>query len=87
MNGTEKQVKWAEDIKAQTMTKVAEMRKQFEADAARAKASTSDPRYIDAIAIFDRCVAKLEAQTEATWWIDNRSQVVNRKFVQQMGSN
>lgn len=87
MKGTEKQVKWAESIKAETMTAVERMRKQFEADAAKAKADASDPRYQAAIAIFDRCVASLQAQTEAAWWIDNRSQIVDRKFVQRMGSN
>lgn len=87
MNGTQKQVKWAESIKSETMTAIERMRKQFEADAAKAKADTSDPRYTAAIAIFDRCVANLEAKTEAVWWIDNRAQIVDRKFVQRMGSN
>lgn len=87
MNGSEKQIKWAEDIKAETMTRIAGMRKQYEADAAKAKVNTSDPRYLDGIAIFDRCVANLEAKTEATWWIDSRSQVIDRQFVKRMSSN
>jgi hypothetical protein len=84
MNGSEKQIKWATDLKAETMTKVTEMRKRFEADAAKANVSTSDLRYVDGIATFDRCVANLEAKTEATWWIENRSQVVDRQFVKRM---
>ena len=86
MNGSEKQIKWAQDMKAEMMGKVAELRQRFEADAARAKFSTSDARYVDGIAIFDRCVANLEAKTEATWWIENRSQVIDRMFIKRMSN-
>jgi len=84
MNGSEKQIKWAQDIKTETMGKVAALRQRFEADAAKANVSTSDARYVDGIAIFDRCVASLEAKTEATWWIDCRSQVIDRMFIKRM---
>lgn len=87
MNGSEKQIKWAQDIKTETMNKVAALRQRFEADAAKANVGTSDPRYLDGIATFDRCVANLEAKTEATWWIDSRSQVIDRMFVKRMSSN
>lgn len=86
MNGSEKQVKWAEEIKAGMMSKVNEIRQQFATEAAKNNVSADNAQYQQVMAIFDRCVANLEAKTDATWWIDNRQQVISRQWVKGMAA-
>lgn len=82
MNGSEKQVKWAEDIKAEVMTKMAGHREVLAARFVRRNLDESNPRRIEQMEAFDACMAYFLAQTEAKWWIDNmRSVEVDDMFI------
>ena len=85
MNGTEKQVKWAEDIKAKMLVKVEEYRQQLIAEAAKHNVSLDSADGRNALGMFDRCVAKINAQASATWFIDNRSAVISKQWIKEMG--
>jgi hypothetical protein len=69
--GSDKQVAWATTIRAELLGKVAAMRKEFEA-AGRKQNVTEDVMSAQ-MGQFDGLVAKLTAQTAASWWIDRRS--------------
>lgn len=58
MTGTEKQIKWAEDIKAKTL-KALNLNKRGDSQ--------------DAAPSYDAVAAKLEGMTEAKWWIEHRN--------------
>lgn len=67
MNGTEKQIKWAEDIKATMM-------EQVNKAIADEKAMDNDERNLRGLAMITEW---LNGQTEAKWFIDNKG----RNFV------
>ena len=82
MNGSEKQVKWAEDIKTDVMAKMEAHREMLAARFVRRNLDESNPRRIEQTADFDACMTFFAAQTEAKWWIDNmRSADVDDMFV------
>ncbi len=60
--GSEKQVAWAETIRAKAMSKLKAARADYAAQGAPA----------DQIALFDAAMAKVAAQAIASWWIDHR---------------
>ena len=80
MSGTEKQVKWAEDIKAQTINKVAEMRQQFEADAAKAGQSDT-PAAAAGRTMFEKAVDHLNKIDDAKTWINMSNTPVTRQSI------
>lgn len=82
MNGSEKQIKWAEDIKANVMSGMEAYREMLAARFVRRNLDESNPRRIEQTEAFDTCKAFFAAQTEAKWWIDNmRSADVDDGFV------
>jgi hypothetical protein len=69
--GSDKQVAWATTIRAEQLGKVAAMRKEFEAIGR--KQNVTEDVMAAQMGQFDGLVAKLTAQTSASWWIDRRS--------------
>ncbi len=82
MNGTEKQIKWAEDIKTSVMSGMEAHREMLAARFVRRNLDESNPRRIEQTEAFDACMSYFAAQTEAKWWIDNmRGAEVDDGFV------
>ena len=73
MTGSEKQIAWAEKIRTKLLGEIAEQRAIFEALGRRKGAS--DELIASELAKFDAVVSKIEAQTEARYWIDNRNEI------------
>lgn len=73
MKGSEKQVKWAEDIKAKL---IGEARKSYETYMNQAVITPEE-----VISYFDRAVEKFCAEhDDAKWWIDNRNNSILNKI-------
>ena len=70
MNGSEKQVKWAEDIKAETARKIVTYRDHYQARYEQRGIAADDPRW-ENIANADAALAYMEQQQESKWFIDN----------------
>lgn len=71
LTGTEKQVAWAERIRAEMMDKVAQQREAFVKMGRVQK--VSDEKMAEELAKFDAATEPLKAKTDAAWWIDRRS--------------
>jgi hypothetical protein len=73
MTGTEKQIKWAEDIKDATMADFdAIIASAHRAEAARSARGKSAQIITDAVAMVERFLPALLAIDDAKWWIDHR---------------
>lgn len=72
MNGTEKQVSWAEDIKTQVTQGLTERRAGLVERYTKRSIAADDERWQNVTEI-DRCLGYLSAQDEAKFWIDNFS--------------
>ena len=70
MNGSEKQVKWAEDIKAETARKIVTYRDYYQARYEQRGIAADDPRW-ENIANANAALAYMEQQQESKWFIDN----------------
>ena len=86
MNGSQKQIEWANKIQAEMVSKIEAIRSQFVADCAKNGVRLDNSQYAQAHDIFDRAVANIKAQTQATWFIDNRNALVSRKWVKEMSA-
>ena len=71
LTGTEKQITWAERIRAEMMDKVAQQREAF-AKMGRVQ-KVGEEKMAEELAKFDAATEPLKAQTSAAWWIDRRS--------------
>lgn len=73
MTGTEKQVKWAEDIRAEYVRKFDLLRDEYETLAKRAIAAGKATEEIaqQGREKLEGQIAVALARTEAKWWIDN----------------
>src|SRR5262245_10734082 len=72
--GTEKQVTWAEHIRAKQMTQVAKDAADYRAkiDAAIAKGVAPADAYAADLDMLTQAEAIIAGQTSAAWWIDRR---------------
>lgn len=86
MKGTEKQVKWAESIKAETLRTVERICESLDADLRRAKIAPDDARAVEVRNTVARCITKLDAW-DAEAWINSRSQIIDRKWVQKIANS
>lgn len=79
MTGTEKQVAWAEDIRAKTVPMV-------EAVVAETVASVAGmPEYVEMVARYEAHVAVEMARTDARYWIDRWANK-NRFYVETVNA-
>ena len=85
MNGSIKQVEWAVKIKATMVLAVENMRRQFVNEATTNKADTESAEYKAVVTVFNRAIAKLNATTDAKWFIDRRNDVISRQWVKELG--
>jgi len=70
MNGSEKQVKWAEDIKAETAKKIVIFRDHYQARYEQKAIPADDERWQN-ITDANNALAYMERQQESKWFIDN----------------
>lgn len=71
LTGSEKQISWAETVRAAQLAMVArELNNVAEAMARQGK---TPEQIVGAYAPIDVMVVKVQAQTSAAWWIDHRS--------------
>jgi hypothetical protein len=70
MKGTEKQVKWAEDIKAEVVRKVTVYRDYWQQRFEQKGIPTDDERW-EYVTDANDALAYMEQQSEAKWWIEN----------------
>lgn len=77
MSGTEKQVAWANDIKARKMADFQDLAAEFErlASAGLAAGKATPAQTEAGRAKLMNAIAKAEAIEEARFWIDNRATV------------
>lgn len=76
MLGSEKQVMWAEQIRAKYLGEANDLLAYFDSEAKRTNA---DPEQYAAgrADLVDR-IGRLEAKSDARWWIDSRTQVIRQ---------
>lgn len=79
MNGSEKQVAWAEDIKALALTRINEHRQALIWKWQAKGADMTAPSRVETLNDIDAAAVYVEAQTEAKWFIDNLSHI-GKKF-------
>lgn len=70
MNGSENQVKWAEDIKAEVIKKVLAHRDYCQNRYEQKGIAADDPRW-ENIAKANAAIVYLDEHEEAKWWINN----------------
>jgi hypothetical protein len=71
MNGSEKQVKWAEEIKSAVMQKMTAYRSKLESAWNEDGVPVDAPHRVKATTNYDECLAYLNSKDNAKWWIDN----------------
>jgi hypothetical protein len=73
MTGTEKQIKWAEDIRGANLAELDEiLASAARCVAARAAKGKSTPGMSEAVAAVEAAIPALAAIDDAKWWIDHR---------------
>jgi len=73
MTGTEKQIKWAEDIRRANLTELDEILASAERClVARAARGKETPRVVAAVAAVNAARPALESIDDAVWWIEHR---------------
>ena len=70
MNGSEKQVQWAEDIKTEVAMKVAAYRDYYQNRFEQKGVAADDPRW-ETITEANSTLDYLNRHDEAKWWIEN----------------
>lgn len=70
MNGSEKQIQWANDIKAQVVNKVIAYRDYYQGRFEQKGIAADDPRW-ETITEANSALALIEQQQEAKWFINN----------------
>lgn len=73
LEGSPKQVAWAEQIRQEIIAKA---EKRID-EVRTASASSSDPRYAEALSLADKILQDLKNNTSAKWYIDHRATNIN----------
>ena len=71
MKGTEKQIKWAGDIRARKLAEIAKMLAWAEAEATK-QGKDTPAEIASMMAEYHALETKVAAQDMATWWIDRQ---------------
>jgi hypothetical protein len=86
MNGSQKQISWAEDIQKAMIAKLDTMRRQFVFECSQHGVSADSPDYQAGMQTFARAIAIVSRKTDARWFIDNRQVEITRKWVKEMAA-
>ncbi len=91
MNGSEKQIKWAEDIKATAIVTIEQFR-DSDVPAMMTKAmkqgmdeATAQARKSEFDSAISKTLAVLSAQTDARWWIDRSNNISAKHWMREAG--
>lgn len=76
LTGSEKQIAWAETIRAEKMVDLAELETAVESQIKNGKVAADDPRISD----FADFAAQLRAETRSSWWIETRHTYAKRMY-------
>jgi hypothetical protein len=74
LTGSEKQVAWAEKIRATMLSEMQDFIESFMVAGRKAGHTDDVLRAAPAYVAITAALAKIEAQTSASWWIDRRSE-------------
>lgn len=78
LTGTEKQVAWAETIRAEKMVALNQLIADMEQYIAKPESSESQRK---ALRLGIKIVQKVQAVDNAVWWIDNRDAVFSQQWI------
>ena len=84
MKGSQKQIKWAQDVQNQILAKINSYQAEAEADAKKHGADLNSPEGQQFLATFEKARQAVLQKEDAQWFIQNSKKPVSRKSIKSL---